>query len=251
MGVHEIVAVTPHLASLKLGWVNQSELLARIQRIENANDALTDEQVLTYLCSYGYAIHPDGPQRLAQVLLRDTNQSYSGSLWFEFLPKSPRLRERETHLDLALGNLRTRAGTLSGIEFEPPATEPSWIAVIEAKLRSDISCDVSYDPFRNQLLRVIENGVTLCGVGEKTPAIVHVILLTPQVFKDHRKSRFYGCKFDEYCPSPGKLDMEAIKNDLCRLQLKEVGYTCNLEERLDALKLHWATFEELISQMPD
>jgi hypothetical protein len=251
MGVHAIISAQPQLAALNLGWVNQPELLARIQRIENATEPLADEQVLTYLCAYGYALDQAGPQRMARVLLQDDNQLDSGTLWFEFLPLSPRLKEGETHLDLALGNLRKRKGTLSGIEFYPPATGPSWIAVVEAKLKHDISCDVSYDPFRNQLLRVIENAVTLRGTGGKMPERAHVVLLTPMVFRDHRKSRYYGCKFDEYCPSPGTIDTEAIKNDLGRLQLKEVAYPCKIEERLNALTLHWATFEDLISRMQD
>jgi hypothetical protein len=67
----------------------------------------------------GYASQPDGALRLTRILTEEYNIESPNALLFEFLPKSPRLREGETHLDLAIGYVRQRQGTLSGIEFDP------------------------------------------------------------------------------------------------------------------------------------
>ena len=204
-------------------------------------------KVLTYLCAYGYALTPQGPQALARVLLEDDNLTYDGKIWFEFLPASPRNREGETHFDLAVGNVQQRGATRSGLEAAP---QPSWIAAVEAKLRSDLCAYVRYDAFRNQFLRVIENAVTIRDPAGRMPASVHVVLLTPNVFKDHPRTRFYGCKFEEYCPN-GRVDPSAILADLGRLELQTVTYDCVVADRLACLSLHWVTFEDVISKMPD
>jgi hypothetical protein len=234
---------------LQLGWLNPAKLDDRINRIEQSAAPLVDEQVLTYLCAYGYAIAPNGPQALARVLLQNDALIYDGKIWFEFLPVSPRHQEGETHFDLALGDVQKRSRTHSGLEFTPPTTQPSWIAAIEAKLHSDLSALVTYDVFRNQLLRVIENAVTLRDATDNFPARVHVVLLTPKVFKDHPQTRFYGCKFQEYCPN-GTVNPAAILADLDRLALP-VAHKCDMAERLSSLSLHWATYEDVIGKMPD
>lgn len=237
------------LEPLQRGWLNTSELEERIRRIERSSAALVDEQVLTYLCAYGYAVAQQGPQSLARVLLHKDTLTYDGKIWFEFLPVSPRNREGKTHFDLAVGDVRKRSRTRSGLEFAPPNAWPSWIAVVEAKLRSDLSAYVSYDAFRNQLLRVIENALTLRDPAGLMPASVHVVLLTPKLFKDNPRTRFYGCKFEEYCPD-GTVNPRAILADLGRLQLS-AAYSYDLAERLTSLSLRWTTYEDLISKMPD
>jgi hypothetical protein len=248
MSVYDFIRGSKQHA-LQLGWLNPAKLDDQIKRIEKSAAPLVDEQVLTYLCAFGYAIAPSGPQTLARALLQYDTLTYEGTIWFEFLPVSPRNQEGETHFDLALGDVRTRSHTHSGLEFAPPTTPSSWIAAVEAKLRSDLSAHVKYDAFRNQLLRVIENAVTLRDTTDKLPSSVHVVLLTPKVFKDHPRARFYGCKFQEYCPN-GTVDPTAILADLYRLELA-VAHKCDIEARLATLSLRWATYEDVIAKMPD
>jgi hypothetical protein len=238
-----------NLDALQCGWLNSSELDERIRRIERSSAPLVDEQVLTYLCAFGYAAAPQGPQALACAIVQDNALTYDGKIWFEFLPLSPRNREGETHFDLALGDVRRRLPTRSGLEFNHPGARPSWIAAVEAKLRSDLSAHVRYDAFRNQLLRVIENAVTLRDSTGQMPASVHVILLTPKVFKENPRTRFYGCKFQEYCPN-GKVDPASVLADLGRLQLS-AAHNCDIAARLSNVSLRWVTYEDLISRMPD
>jgi hypothetical protein len=87
------------------------------------------------------------------------------------------------------------------------------------------------------------------GFPSRLPASVHVVLLTPKVFEDHPRTRFYGCKFQEYCPN-GTVNQDAILADLKRLSLT-VAHKCDMEERLASLRLHWATYEDVIRKMPD
>jgi hypothetical protein len=249
MSLADALQANPKPPALELGWVNLAKLHSRVARIERSRLPLGDEQVLTYLCAYGYAIQPGGPQELARVLLGDDGLAYQGRLWFEFLPASPRVGEGETHLDLALGHVGKRGTTISGLEFAPPPAGPSWVAMVEAKLGCDISCEVDYDPFRNQLLRVIENAAVLSNGARHFPGVAHVVLLTPRVFKDRPRTRLYGCKFEEYCPN-GRLDADAIEADLGQLRLQQATYREPIADRLRGLRLHWVTFEEVIRRMP-
>lgn len=248
MPVHDFVR-DAELDTLPHGWVQMDEFEKRIERIERSAGPLIDEQVLTYLCAYGYAIAPQGSQALARALLGHDDLTYDGKIWFEYLPVSPRNREGETHFDLALGDVDNRKPTRSGLEFAWPGARTSWIAAVEAKLRSDLCAYVRYDVFRNQLLRVIENAVTLRDAAGRLPDDVHVVLLTAKMFKDHPRSRFYGCKFEEYCPN-GRVDSRPILADLDRLQLRP-AHECAIAERLNALRLHWTTYEDVISRMPE
>jgi hypothetical protein len=249
MSLNHILQANPKPTTLELGWVNLAKLHSRVARIERSRQPLSDEQVLTYLCAYGYAIQPEGPRELARVLLGDNDLDYQGRLWFEFLPASPRVGEGETHLDLALGHVGKRGTTISGLEFVPPPAGPSWVAVVEAKLCRDISYEVDYDPFRNQLLRVIENAAVLSNGTRQYPDTTHVILLTPQVFNDRPGTRLYGYKFKEYCPN-GRPNGDAIEADLGRLQLQQTTYRERIAERLRGLRLRWVTFEAVIRRMP-
>jgi hypothetical protein len=249
MSLADALRANPKPQALELGWINLAKLHNRVAQIERSRQPLSDEQVLTYLCAYGYAIQPEGPQKLARVLLGNGGLAYQGRLWFEFLPPSPRVGEGETHLDLALGHVGRRGTTISGLEFAPPSAVPSWVAVVEAKLCYDISCQVDYDPFRNQLLRVIENAAVLSNGTRQFPDAAHVILLTPQVFKDRPRTRLYFYKFEEYCPN-GRLDANAIEADLGRMRLQQTTYREPIVDRLRGLWLRWVTFEEVIRHMP-
>ena len=257
MSLYETVVEKPSPTELKLGWVNKPALIERVRNIEKSNAPIKDEQVLTYLCVYGYAIHDGGPQRLARLLLEDDRASYVGQIWFEFLPSSPRENEGKTHADLILGHVRGRDETDSGIEFAKPGSGDSWVAIIEAKLLSDISCHVTHDPLRNQLLRVIENALTFQDSSREMPDTAHVVLLTPELFVQHPRTRFYGCKFQEYRPDPSRVKVQAIQKDLRSVQLARSAtrpdwqYPDDIEQRLNALKLHWVTFESLVRGMSD
>lgn len=246
MPLSDVIAANPCLPTLKTGWVNLPELHALVHRVEQAAYPLDDEQALTYLFAYGFAIHPGGAAQLARILTEDDTIDGPDALWFEFLPRSPRIKEGETHLDLAVGDVKRRDGTLSGIEFDRPAGRAGWVGMVEVKLRSDLSSHVKYDPLRNQLLRVIENALVFEAHGQ-IPSTVHVTLVSPKVFREHWVTRYYGYKFHEYRTQRAK-----ILEDLDRLTLRP-AQQIDLGPRVtpEVLKLHWISIEEIITAMPE
>lgn len=207
------------------------------------------EKVLTFLMGCGYALgREQGLQTLTKVLtgsvLKQPNQPM---IWFEAQPIPPRMKEGNTHLDLALGAIARREGTANGIRFD--TSTPSWICFCEAKVDSDISPRVKYDPNRNQLARVIENAICFQNSG-KYPNDVYVTIIAPKAFSHKRP--LLEKKFSAYKSNP-----KSLLHDLnqCRLPKRAKAdwlYPYNIAERITkSLKLQWVCFEDLVENLPD
>ncbi len=241
--------------SLRKGSLSETALRAALANVEHGLAPVEDEQIWTYLCAWGYACLPDGPTRLASVLLGAPPPTPTETIWLEALAYPARTKEYNSHIDLATGDIALRPDKAGGIQFAlRPAGEPSWIAFVEAKLYSDMASRTTHDPTRNQLVRVIETALTFCGLETRTttrvtavPDAVHVVLLTPRLFRDHPRTRFYGCKFWEYKGNP-----QAILEDLA-LATGAIRRHCPLDLAgcLERLHLHWVTYEEVIHALPD
>ncbi len=174
-------------------------------------------------------------------------------IWYEAQPISPRKgvsgnSEGNTCLDMSFGAIKKREETDGGIEFSPKKG-CTWACFIEAKVLSDCSTDVSYDPFRNQITRVIENLVTFQNAKEKSsyPNPCYFTLLTPRAFKERPYSKLYGYKYFEYH------DWQRIEQDfeLCCIDKRKESrweYPKYISKRLSTLKLNWVTYEEIIEQ---
>jgi len=171
-------------------------------------------------------------------------------IWYESEPLSPRKgksgnSEGNTKLDLAFGNIKNRGNTKSGIEYDPEK-KGSWVCFVESKLFSDCSTNVSHDPLRNQIIRVIEN--LLCFQKDsKFPQNLFFTLLTPRLFRENPKSKLYGYKMDEYKNPKDILDAirtspipERYKGNWC--------YPEDLEDRIKLLKITWITYEEIFEK---
>jgi hypothetical protein len=136
---------------------------------------------------------------------------------------------------------------LSGVELEN--VESSWICFCEMKWYSDISCNVSYDQHRNQLVRVIENALCFQNK-DKFAEKIHVVLVTPKVFQQATaKSRLYQYKYSEYDSDPsrieGDLDMcQLVENDRVDWNYPEI------RDRIAKLSLGWISYEALFESMP-
>ena len=92
--------------------------------------------------------------------------------------------------------------------------ENGFAVIIESKVLSDISCQITYDVMRNQIARnidvMLEENLDLCPpLNQRNPDRTLFLLLTPDIFRRNASSRFYGCKFDEY-----KNDPQSLANDL-------------------------------------
>jgi hypothetical protein len=232
---------------LYLGYVNWDDLINRIERQErNKYSDFADEQIWTFLIACGYAIK--GRQGVAELctLLTGLENLHSEKIWIEVLPISPREKEGQTHLDLAIGDIDIRPGTESGIELIPK--NDSWIAFCEMKWYSDISYNVSYDQQRNQLARVIENALTFQKNGIVAEKIF-VALVTPKTFKNSTtKSRLYNYKYEEY-RSTDKLINDFNNCGLEKVNKEEWQYP-NIKDRAAKLSLNWITFETLLNSLP-
>lgn len=237
----------PSLAICNVAW---PDFIERVRALEADEASIDDEQVWTVLVAYGYSFAEDGPTRLASQVFGGALPGGAPRTWIEYMPESPRRQEGPTHLDLAFGDIVQRGNTYGGIAFDAARAGAGWCGFVEAKWLSDISCRVSYDPKRNQLLRVIENALTFQAETGVLPGSVSVAILTPATFKRHPATRFYGLKFQEY-----SADKQAIERDLSSLSLAVATrpswrYPPNMAERLSRLQLHWATYEDLLAAMP-
>jgi hypothetical protein len=114
---------------------------------------------------------------------------------------------------------------------------------IEAKVLSDISVTVSFDAFRNQLIRnldvMLESHLTLARpLSARRPEASLFALLTPEPFKKYPQSRLYGWLMKEYMTSP-----TALRRDL---EHREGLDTARLAQRMA-----WITFEDIVALVPD
>ena len=232
---------------LYCGYVNWDSLIARIERQEcNPIEDFLDEQIWTFIVACGFAIDKEkGLNTLCKLLTGDENLK-TAKIWIEVLPKSPRVKEGPTHLDLVIGDIKLRSGTESGIELIH--NKNSWIAFCEMKWYSDISTNVTYDKYRNQLARVIENAI-LFNDNNCYPTKVYVNLISPGIFKQSgNKSRLYSYKFEEYVKSS-----KVIENDLknCMLDFSNQNMKSQIYNRISVLELKWTTFDELFKYIPE
>jgi hypothetical protein len=91
-------------------------------------------------------------------------------------------------------------------------SENGFAVVIEAKVLSDISHDVTYDVMRNQIARNIDvmledNGELCAPLDMRKPERTLFLLLTPRIFKSSPTSRLYGYKFNEYRRNPNSIGL--------------------------------------------
>lgn len=219
------------------------------KKFDNNGMWLRDEKVWTWLLA---SVISDSPKKqLLQQMLIGNKEIIKSDLdfWYEAQPIPPRQgksksSEGNSKLDLSFGDIKLRKGTELGIEYNK---NNGWVCFIEAKLFSDCSTSTSYDPFRNQLARVIENLITFQDSNNTFPEKTYFTLLTPRIFKEQPYSKLYGYKYFEY---------QDIDKLLQEFELSPIGirntnswkYPSNLQERLKSITLNWVTYEEIFEQ---
>lgn len=119
-------------------------------------------------------------------------------------------------------------------------SETGFAVVIEAKVLSDISHDITYDVMRNQIARnvdvMLEANSNLCDpLNKRDPDKTLFLLVTPRIFKNNPASRLYGYKIKEY-----RADWKSLQKDL---QHREGGDWKSLSKRLGWLS--WEDFREV------
>lgn len=235
----------------------------RVHEENHPNDPLVDEQIWTFLVTYGFAAaNNDGLQRLFEALVERPGIGSPSQAWLEMLPIPPRQgvigrSERNSEIDLMVGDIGIRGNTVAGVEYRVPLTGDGIVCFVEAKWLSDISWGTTHDKFRNQMARVIETALTFQSTGadpDGWPTEVHFCLLTAKCFTTRNcaggGARFYGYKFREYVESRNALlaDIESATIPIRNMDGWEYP---SLEKRLQSLALHWVTYEDLLEAMPE
>ncbi len=107
-----------------------------------------------------------------------------------------------------------------------------FAVMFEAKFLSDTSTSVTFDPFRNQIIRNID--VLLDEASEplnNSPSRRYFCLLTPEVFRRRPRSRHYGALFVAYTREPSLISDDLPHRD--RKTAIEAGS-----------RIGWATYED-------
>lgn len=112
-----------------------------------------------------------------------------------------------------------------------------FAVVIEAKVLSDVSCQITYDVQRNQIARnidvMLEENASLCPpLHQRDPSRTFFLLVTPEIFKRNPSSRLYGFLMREY-----RQDPLALARDL--------PHRSGLEAREVAQRIGWVTWENM------
>jgi hypothetical protein len=115
-------------------------------------------------------------------------------------------------------------------------SENGFAVIIEAKVLSDISIDVTYDTMRNQIVRNIDdmlekNRNKKFPLNKRDPSKSLFLLITPKLFKENPSSRLYGYKFNEYKTNPASL-------------ADDLPHRENFDWQNISKKLGWLTWED-------
>ena len=92
-------------------------------------------------------------------------------------------------------------------------SDNGFALIVEAKVLSDISYQVTYDVMRNQIARNVDvmldkNPLLAPPLDERDPEKTLFLLLTPRRFQENPASRLYGYKFNEYKSNPEMLGQD-------------------------------------------
>jgi len=191
------------------------------------------EPAITYYLLTALAIATDG-FRKPDVLVRLFNNAFSDSttaervaslfsehgwdgLRFEALinptEKHRQVVERNVTIH-PVAYVREVGQKKAGVRFESPTHLDAFVGNhsvlidghgdrgvgIEAKFMSDIDCQTTYSPHRNQIIRNIE-------VGHGRFDEFFFLLLAPRTFRE-QKSRFYSFKMEEYLGDDGQAALQ-------------------------------------------
>lgn len=121
--------------------------------------------------------------------------------------------------------------------------DKDFAVFIEAKVLSDISCQITFDTTRNQIARNIDVMLDknpklpepLC---RRNPDRTLFVLLTPEIFRKQPHTRLYGRLMNEYKTSP-----EALKRDLPHR--KDVNNWQDISNRIG-----WLTWQDCNTVLP-
>lgn len=220
------------------------------EKIKNKNLETSDEQLLLFKIVNEYL---NDINTLYKLLTKHDRKSHC-EIAVEAQPLTHRTDEGNSLLDLAMGSIKKRGPTISGIDLSKDNEEQDFV-FCEAKWKSDLSVSVTKCSFRNQLQKVIENALFFAG--ENFKGNIFVTLITPELYKKHYElglnTRFYSYKYAEY---KGNIKGTFLRElDLIQeanlIPFKDNQNRDIIEKNLDKLILNWVTFEELFDELKE
>lgn len=194
---------------------------------------------------------------LLYEILTNTKRKTDAEIAVEAQPLTHRKKEGNTYLDLALGSIKKRNNTVSGIELDRTNNELNFV-FCEAKWKSDLSIAVTNCSIRNQLQRIIENALLFAGDNFKGK--IFITLITPELYKNsymtNIHTRFYSYKYKEYKTN---LYHSFLKELNLINSLNLIPFECStmknhmstIIKNLNKVVLNWVTFEQLIDGIPN
>ena len=193
--------------------------------------AFGEEPPVAGFASWEQCVGERADQELRFEVAVSSPQSYRHALRNRYLTEGRYCPYRPLHSPCGQGtHCIRRISTKVDAVFRNRGT--GFSAMFEAKVLSDISCDVTFDPFRNQLARNIDVMLDRDdGFLTADPAKRLLCLLTPQVFKDRPSTRYYGLLYHEYKHNADLLAEHLSHRDATALA------------RVSS-RLGWLTFEE-------
>ena len=122
-----------------------------------------------------------------------------------------RLAARRSGSDEVKANLEGRTN-VDAVVVNP---DTGFGLLVEAKVLSDVSHDVSFDPIRNQIARNVDamldaNPALARPLASRRPDRSFFLLTTPQLFLEHPTSRLYGWLMNDYRDNPGSLARDLV-----------------------------------------
>ncbi|MGE0607907.1 MAG: hypothetical protein AB7O62_12505 [Pirellulales bacterium] len=192
--------------------------------------AFGDVPPITGFASWDQCVGDRADQELRFEVAVSSPQVYRDTLRDRYLNQGPAAHLVPYIVHAGMGRTAYEGATKVDAIFRNRKT--GFSVMFEAKVLSDISCDVTFDPFRNQLARNIDVMLdTGDGFLTLDPAKRLLALLTPKVFKDRPTTRYYGLLFHQYKSDPALLSEHLAHRDAATL--------AQVPPRLG-----WLTFEE-------
>jgi hypothetical protein len=113
--------------------------------------------------------------------------------------------------------------------------------LVEAKVLSDISCQVSFDVARNQIARTVDvmldQNPALTRPLRNVPEETLFVVQSPKIFKDNPHARLYGWLLENYHSSPSALG-------------RDLPHRGDLDWGSVARRIGWLTWEDCHAALP-